>query len=334
MPTEPPHLSRRSFLSAAAAGIVSSPIWAKSTTAPVSESQLLSDIEHRTFCFYWERVNHSNGLMADRWSTPAACSITGTGFALIAWPIGVERGWITRNQARDITLRTLRFFEQLPQGEQRSGTAGYRGFYYHLIDMETGLRLPNWELSTIDTCWLQMGMAFAQGWFDQEDEKGRRSVHSRSVCWIAPNGIGCRPIARAAKPSRWAGTRRAALLIEIGMAITRAWRSISSRSAHGLTRLRRAPSRHGLRPSQNIGAEKVRTVTSPLRRTLRINMGPCGLTIAASMMRPRARPGLIISRIPAAPRMRSATMPLPTPWVGIVIPRTSGASAPVMDQVI
>jgi hypothetical protein len=37
--------------------------------------------------------------------------------------------------------------------------------------METGLRLPNWELSTIDTCWLQMGMAFAQGWFDQEDEK-------------------------------------------------------------------------------------------------------------------------------------------------------------------
>ena len=153
-------LTRRSFLSAAAAG-VSSPIWAKAITARVSDSRLLTDIEHRTFNFYWERVNHSNGLMADRWSTPAACSITGTGFALAAWPIGVERGWITRNQARDITLRTLRFFEQLPQGEQRSGTAGYRGFYYHLIDMETGLRLPDWELSTIDTCWLQMGMAFA-----------------------------------------------------------------------------------------------------------------------------------------------------------------------------
>jgi len=142
-------LTRRSFLSAAAAGIVSSSIWAKATMARVSDSQLLTDIERRTFNFYWERVNHSNGLMADRFSTPSACSITGTGFALTAWPIGVERGWITRDQARDITLRTLRFLEQLPQGEQRSGTAGYRGFYYHIVDMETGLRSGNWELSWV-----------------------------------------------------------------------------------------------------------------------------------------------------------------------------------------
>ncbi len=171
MRTKLPTLTRRSFLGAAAAGFISSPIWANSVTERVSDSQLLSDIEHRTFNFYWDRVNHRNGLMADRLSTPSACSITGTGFALTAWPIGVERGWITRSQARDITLRTLRFFEQLPVGEQRSGTAGYRGFYYHLLDMESGLRVANWELSTIDTCWLQMGMAFAQGWFDQDDEK-------------------------------------------------------------------------------------------------------------------------------------------------------------------
>jgi hypothetical protein len=70
-------LTRRGFLSAAAAG-VSSPIWAKAITTRVSDSRLLTDIEHRTFNFYWERTNHSNGLMADRWSTPPSCSITGT----------------------------------------------------------------------------------------------------------------------------------------------------------------------------------------------------------------------------------------------------------------
>ena len=207
MPSKPPTLTRRSLLSAAAAGIVSGSIWAKVTTARVSDSELLSDIEHRTFNFYWERVNHSNGLMADRWSTPAACSITGTGFALTAWPIGVERGWITRNQARDITLRTLRFFEQLPQGEQRSGTVGYRGFYYHLIDMETGLRLPDWELSTIDTCWLQMGMAFAQGWFDQadENEKEIRALAQRQLDrtewnWMQANSTGGKAISMGWHP--------------------------------------------------------------------------------------------------------------------------------------
>ncbi|HET9394777.1 MAG TPA: glucoamylase family protein, partial [Nitrospiraceae bacterium] len=87
-----------------------------------------------------------------------------------AWPIGVERGWITRDQARDITLRTLRFLEQLPQGELPSGVAGYRGFYYHFLDMETGLRFGATELSTIDSTWLQMGIALAQGWFDRTDE--------------------------------------------------------------------------------------------------------------------------------------------------------------------
>jgi len=73
----PPTLTRRSFLSAAAAGTVCSSIWAKATTARVSDPQLLSDIERRTFYFYWDRVNQSNGLMADRLSTPAACSTRG-----------------------------------------------------------------------------------------------------------------------------------------------------------------------------------------------------------------------------------------------------------------
>ena len=63
MTSKPPTLSRRTFLSAAAAGIVSGPIWAKAIAARDSDSHLLSDIEHRTFNFYWERVNHSKSLM-------------------------------------------------------------------------------------------------------------------------------------------------------------------------------------------------------------------------------------------------------------------------------
>jgi hypothetical protein len=200
-------LTRRRFLNAATAAVVAGSAWTKDVTARVSDSQLLTDIEHRTFNFYWERVNHSNGLMVDRWSTPSACSITGTGFALTAWPIGVERGWITRNQARDLTLRTLRFLEQLPQGEQRSGTAGNRGFYYHFIDMQTGLRLGNGELSTVDTAWLQMGMAFAQGWFDQEDAQeteiralAQRLLDRTEWDWMQANSRGGKAISMGWSP--------------------------------------------------------------------------------------------------------------------------------------
>jgi len=162
-------LNRRAFIGALA-GMVLAPTWARADTAEPSDASLIDDIERRTFNLFWEQVNHRNGLMPDRWPTTSFCSITATGFALTAWPIGVERGWIRRDEARDLTLRTLRFLEKLPQGEQTVGTAGYRGFYYHFLDMETGLRYADNELSTVDTAWLQLGMAFAQGWYDRESE--------------------------------------------------------------------------------------------------------------------------------------------------------------------
>ena len=56
-------------------------------------------------------------------------------------PIGVERGWCTRAEARDLTLTTLRFFWNAPQGPEPSGTTGHKGFFYHFLDMETGRAL-------------------------------------------------------------------------------------------------------------------------------------------------------------------------------------------------
>ena len=200
-------LTRRKFFCASVAGIASSSLWGKAITAGVSDLQLLTDIEHRTFNFYWRRVNHRNGLMADRWLTPSVCSITGTGFGLMAWPIGVERGWINRSQARTLTLRTLRFFEQLPQTEQSSGCGGYRGFYYQFIDMESGLRLGKSVLSTVDTTWLQMGMVVAQGWFDREDEQEKEIRRLSQLLldrtewdWVQANSIGGKAISMGWSP--------------------------------------------------------------------------------------------------------------------------------------
>jgi len=127
---------------------------------------LIDEIERRTFQFFWEQVNKANGLFPDRWPTPSFASIAAVGFALTAYPIGVERGWITRQQARDITLTTLRFFASAPMGDARTGVTGHRGFFYHFLDMNTGQRYGETELSTVDTALLLMGVLFAGGWFD------------------------------------------------------------------------------------------------------------------------------------------------------------------------
>ncbi len=129
----------------------------------------LDDLERRTFYWFWDTANPRNGLVPDRWPSKSFCSIAAVGFGLTALPIGVERGWISRAEARDRTLITLRFFADAPQGPEATGRSGYKGFFYHFIDMDSGLRFGTTELSSIDTALLLGGMLFAAEYFNRPD---------------------------------------------------------------------------------------------------------------------------------------------------------------------
>ncbi|UYY57078.1 glucoamylase family protein [Sphingomonas sp. S2-65] len=127
--------------------------------------RLIDDVAERTFRFFWETTKPANGLAPDRWPSAGFCSIAAVGFALTAYPIGVERGWISREAAAQRTLATLRFFWNAPQGPAARGVTGYKGFFYHFIDMEQGLRFGVTELSSVDTCLLLGGILFAAEFF-------------------------------------------------------------------------------------------------------------------------------------------------------------------------
>jgi hypothetical protein len=140
---------------------------------------LFGDIQRRTFRFFWERSNPANGLMTDRWPSPSFASIAATGFALTAYPIGVKHGWISRAQARDRTLATLRFFWTAPQGDAPSGTSGHKGFFYHFLDMDRGLRFRQNELSSVDTSLLLGGVLFAGQYYDRPEEAEIRDLAAK-----------------------------------------------------------------------------------------------------------------------------------------------------------
>ena len=76
----------------------------------------LDDVQRRTFRYFWETTNPRSGLTPDRSPNPPFASIAAVGFALTAYPIGVERDYVTRAQAAERTLSTLRFFWRAPQG--------------------------------------------------------------------------------------------------------------------------------------------------------------------------------------------------------------------------
>jgi hypothetical protein len=137
------------------------------------ETAFLDTLSRRTFDFFWETTNPRNGLTPDRWPSKSFSSVAAVGFALTAYPIGVERGWVTRDAARERVLSTLRFFWTAPQGPQGTGVTGYKGFFYHFLDMETGHRFATVELSTIDTALLLGGALACRSYFDRADAADR-----------------------------------------------------------------------------------------------------------------------------------------------------------------
>ena len=131
---------------------------------------LFDTIEEKTFHYFWETTNPENGLVPDRHPTPSFASIAAVGFALTAYPVGVERGYVTRAEARERVLRTVRFFAGAPQGGDVAGMTGFKGFFYHFLDMKTGQRYGDTELSTVDTALLLSGMLFCQTYFNGADD--------------------------------------------------------------------------------------------------------------------------------------------------------------------
>jgi hypothetical protein len=141
------------------------------------QEKLLSDLQHDAFKYFIHEVNSDNGLVVDCTKEGWPSSIAAVGMALSAYPIGVERNFIGREEATERTLRKLRFFATSEQGTNPTAT-GYKGFYYHFLDMKTGRRAWQCELSTMDSTFLFAGMLAAAAYFnrDSEDESEIRRL--------------------------------------------------------------------------------------------------------------------------------------------------------------
>ena len=136
----------------------------------ITDKFSLEDLKHRTFLYFWELAEPGNGQIPDRWPTKSFSSIAAKGFGLAAYIDGVENNYITREEAAGRVLKTLKFYDKLAQGHTAKGIGGYKGFFYHFLDMKTGERFEEVELSTIDTGWLMAGILCCQSYFERNNE--------------------------------------------------------------------------------------------------------------------------------------------------------------------
>jgi hypothetical protein len=187
----------------------------------------LEALQRLTFDYFLKEANPENGLVPDSTRQGAPCSIAAVGFALSAYPVGVERGFITRNDAVKRTLKTLRFFWNSSHGPEPDAT-GYKGFYYHFLDMKTGRRTWDCELSTIDSTFLIAGALTAAEYFNRDTEGEREirtladAIYARADWNWAQNGKD--PVTHGWRPERgfikyrWQGYNEALILYVLGLA--------------------------------------------------------------------------------------------------------------------
>jgi hypothetical protein len=192
-----------------------------------SDDALLDRFQRAAFGYFLETFNPANGLSADTTRLGAPASIAVVGFALSAYPVGVERGWIARDEAAARALTTLRFFWNARQDIGEDAT-GHKGFFYHFLDMATGARVWRSELSPIDTTLLVAGMLTAAAYFahDTPAETEIRSLADaiyRRVDWSWAQA-GKATVRQGWKPKSgflhygWEGYSEAILLYALGLA--------------------------------------------------------------------------------------------------------------------
>src|SRR3989441_10425442 len=195
---------------------------------PMSE-EALDKLQRDTFGYFKNETNLANGMVPDNTRTEAHASIAAIGLGLAAYPVGVERAFISREEAVERVLTTLRFFWNSEQGKRPNAT-GYKGFYYHFLDMNSGRRVWESELSTIDSMILIAGALAVATYFDRETEPEQEirnlanDLYRRMDWQWALNGgakvtMGWKPEC-GFLPYSWEGYNEAILLHVLGLAST------------------------------------------------------------------------------------------------------------------
>ena len=192
-----------------------------------SDDEFLDYVQQIHFDFFWYLANPGNGLIPDRSTTTSPCSIAAVGFGLSAISIGIDHGWISRTQGVARVLTTLNTFLNGPQGSNTSGTIGHKGWFYHFIDMNTALRSPASELSSIDTTLLLAGILGSKQYFSgtNTDETAIRTMGDAIFnrvdwTWMAQGtnavAMGWFPDSGFI-PNNWAGYNEGMILYCLGL---------------------------------------------------------------------------------------------------------------------
>jgi len=147
---------------------------------PQEDDILLDELQQAAFRFFVEQADPVTGLVRDRAHSDGSpsegkASIAASGFALSAWAVATQRGWVDRDRAVEQVRKALRFLaDKAPRRH---------GFFYHFMEMGTGERVWKCEVSPIDTGLFFAGAIMAREYFSDPEITQLVNRLIRDVDW-------------------------------------------------------------------------------------------------------------------------------------------------------
>ena len=149
------------FLSMVSKEDTSNKTWNKLSA---EDQEFLDLTQHKAFNYFWEGFDPVTGLITDK-TKGMRTSVATSGFGLSAFIIGIEHGWVTREDAFNRILITLNSFYDDPNDVNDLCVEGKYGLFYHFIHTNTGKRFGKSEVSTIDSAILMAGILHVMEYF-------------------------------------------------------------------------------------------------------------------------------------------------------------------------
>lgn len=133
-------------------------------TRGLSDDKLLDLIQRQTLRYFWEYAHPVSGMAAERNTTPDTVTTGGTGFGLMAWIVGVERGWLDRAAVLEKSRKLVDFLAKADR---------FHGAWPHWLHGATGKVIPFWKLDDgadlVETSYLVQGLLALRAYFDRSD---------------------------------------------------------------------------------------------------------------------------------------------------------------------
>ncbi|MEY3050591.1 MAG: hypothetical protein RLY31_376, partial [Bacteroidota bacterium] len=134
------------------------------TVSPASDVALLDMVQRYTFRYFWDFAHPVSGMARERNTSGDVVTTGGTGFGVMAVLVGIERGFISREQGLFRLLQLVSFLQIADR---------FHGVFPHWMDGNTGNVLPFSQFDDgadlVETAFLMQGLLCARAFFDAED---------------------------------------------------------------------------------------------------------------------------------------------------------------------